>query len=90
VNRKKIWVFDSGKEAVIPDGEIREQLIYDCHVNLSHRCITTVYYELRKTYYWPGIKDQIYEAIKRCEVCQKYNRKCWILGRWPLFCPEAC
>ena len=59
----------------MPPGEEREKLIYDCYVNLSHRRRTTVYYELRKRYYWPGIEDQVYEVIKRRETCQKYNRK---------------
>lgn len=40
---KKIWVYDSE----------REKFIIDCHVRLSHRSRTTVYYELRRRYYWP-------------------------------------
>lgn len=71
----KKWIFDSGLEWEIPEEENRKKLILDCHVELSHRSGTTVYYELRKKYYWPGIKDQIREALKECETCQKYNRK---------------
>ncbi|EQB62284.1 krab-a domain-containing protein [Vairimorpha apis BRL 01] len=71
----KKWIFDSGLEREIPEEENRKKLILDCHVELSHRSGTTVYYELRKKYYWPGIKDQIREALKECETCQKYNRK---------------
>ena len=75
MNGKKFWVFDKGREDEMSPGEEGEKLIYDCHVNLSHRCRKTVYYEPRKRYYWSEIKDQIYEVIKRCETCQKYNRK---------------
>jgi hypothetical protein len=42
---------------------------------LGHRGKTSVYYEIRKVYYWPGIKKQIEEVLKGCETCQKYNRK---------------
>jgi len=75
VDVKKIWVFDNGKETEIPAEDKREKLIYDCRVELSHKCRTTVYYELRKKYCWPGIKDHIYQVIKGGEICQKYNRK---------------
>lgn len=34
-----------------------------------------MYYEIRKKFYWPGIKDQIEREIRSCETCQKYNRK---------------
>ena len=59
VNGKKIWVFDSGKEAEIPDEWIREKLIHECHVKLSHRCKTTVYYELRKNYYCRELRPRL-------------------------------
>lgn len=75
VDVKKIWVFDNGKETEIPAEDKREKLIYDCRVEFSHKCRTTVYYELRKKYCWPGIKDHIYQVIKGGEICQKYNRK---------------
>ena len=75
VDGKKIWTFDSGEEREVPPEEEREKLINDCHLDLAHRGKTTVYYALRKKYYWLGMKDQIEREIKKCEVCQKYNRK---------------
>jgi len=75
VNGKEIWVFDSGREGEIPPENEREKLITDCHVALKHRCGTTVYYALRKRYYWLGIKDQIKKVLKKCVTCQKFNRK---------------
>lgn len=75
VDGKEIWVFDDGREGEIAPEKDREKLIIDCHLKFSHRGKTTVYYELRKKYYWPGIKDQIERVLKRCETCQKYNGK---------------
>ncbi len=75
VDDKEIWVFDSGREAEIPKKEIRESLIMSTHENLGHRSLGTVYYDMKFKYYWPGIKQDIEEVIKRCEVCQVCNRK---------------
>lgn len=75
VDDKEIWVFDSGGEAEIPKKEIRESLIMSTHENSGHRSLGTVYYDMKFKYYWPDIKQDIEEVIKRCEVCQVYNRK---------------
>jgi hypothetical protein len=72
---REFWVFDYGREAELAAEEEREKLIIDCHIALNHRSKTSVHYELRKRYYWPGIKDQIEKLLKNCETCQKYNRK---------------
>lgn len=75
INGQEFWVFDDGKEQTMPPENEREQLIKDCHVKLNHRGRTSVYYEIRKEFYWPGVKDQIEKVLKNCETCQKYNRK---------------
>lgn len=41
-----------------PANEI-DNLIMDCHVRLSHRGRTSVYYEIRNQFYWPGVEDHI-------------------------------
>ncbi|KAF9756190.1 Transposon Tf2-9 polyprotein, partial [Nosema granulosis] len=72
---KEIWIFDSGREAEIPKKEIRESLIMSTHEDLGHRSLGSVYYDMKFHYYWPGIKQDIEDVLKRCEVCQVYNRK---------------
>lgn len=72
---KQFWKFDDGREREIPPEAERASLIKNCHLDLSHRGKTAVYYALRETVYWPGMKDHIEKEIKKCETCQKYNRK---------------
>jgi hypothetical protein len=75
VDGKEIWVFDSGREAEIPKKELREGLIVNAHENLGHRSLGSVYYAMKFEFYWPGMKKDIEDVLKKCEVCQIYNRK---------------
>lgn len=75
IDGQEFWVFDDGKEQTMPPANERDKLIMDCHLQLSHRGRTSVYYEIRKQFYWPGVKDQIERVLKNCETCQKFNRK---------------
>lgn len=74
-NNQKYWQFDSGKRAIIPEIEQRKSLVEKAHVELEHRAADAVYYELKKTYYWPGMKETVANVTRKCEVCLKYNRK---------------
>ena len=74
-NGKNIWRFDNGTEKIIPKKEIREEIIMKQHKEILHRGIEYVYYELKKTFYWPGIKLDIEKTLKKCEICLKVNRK---------------
>lgn len=75
IDGKEFWVFDDGIEREMPPESDRKRLIMDYHVTLSHRRRTSVYYELRETVFWPGIKDEIATVLRNCEACQKFNRK---------------
>ncbi|KAF9758263.1 hypothetical protein NGRA_3187 [Nosema granulosis] len=75
VNGKEVWKFDNGEEREILKENDRVLIIKQYHEMLGHRGKTSVYYELRKKFYWPGIKKQIEEVLKGCETCQKYYRK---------------
>lgn len=74
-DNKKIWKFDSGKEAEIPLESLRKQLVVDAHYKIGHKGIESTYYELKSRYYWPGIKNTIKNVIKKCEKCCIYNEK---------------
>ncbi|MGL4848577.1 MAG: integrase zinc binding domain-containing protein [Clostridium sp.] len=69
------WKFDSGRRAIIPRENDREVLVMKEHQKLGHRSITSVHYSLKQEHYWPGMKNDIAEILKRCTQCQIYNRK---------------
>ncbi len=75
IDGKMVWRFDSGRTAEIPQESERENLIFKYHENQGHRSLGAVYYAMKFDYYWPGIKKDIEETLKKCEKCQIYNRK---------------
>lgn len=42
------------------------RLIKECHKQLEHRSVEAVYYELKKKWYWPGIKKTIENELRQC------------------------
>lgn len=72
---KRYWKFDSGEVREIPDEANRIEMIRQRHCELGHRNVTCIYYDLKKRYYWFGMKKEIEECIKNCTVCQINNRK---------------
>ncbi|KAM0675703.1 hypothetical protein COBT_004274, partial [Conglomerata obtusa] len=71
----KIWRHDNGETKIIPEEKERVDLITAAHESLAHRSSEYVYQELKKKYYWPGIKNFIYDILQNCEMCQIMNRK---------------
>lgn len=72
---KLFWIFDSGVKVEIPDEKDRKKLIDDCHKEKGHRSMLSVYYGMKNNYYWPGMKKDIENELRKCEVCQINNRK---------------
>ena len=70
-----IWKFNDVRRAVVPKEEDRESLIMDTHIELEHRMLGPVHYQLKKNYYRPGMKDKIKEVLRKCERCSVMNRK---------------
>ncbi|WUR03409.1 reverse transcriptase [Vairimorpha necatrix] len=75
VGDKEYWNFDSGRRAEIPAVGDRLELMKRYHEEQAPRGLGSVYYAMKFDYYWPGIKENIKMMIKKCEKCQKYNRK---------------
>lgn len=75
VEERQFWRFGSGIIREIPNIEKRKQIIEEVHKKLLHREIEPVYYKLKERHYWPGIKREIEEIIKKCQICNIYNRK---------------
>jgi Integrase zinc binding domain len=45
------------------------------HKEVGFKGVESMYYELKKKHYWPGVKEIIVNVIKECEICQENNRK---------------
>ena len=43
------------------------------HDELGHNGSARTYMLLRKLYFWKGMKPQVYQYVKQCKTCQKYN-----------------
>ena len=43
------------------------------HDKLGHNGSARTYMLLRKLYFWKGMKPQVYQYVKQCKTCQKYN-----------------
>jgi hypothetical protein len=61
----------------VPEGSIRDTLLKECHdrplagqsgPQRTTNCTTTF---LKKSYYWPNLKDSVEEYVKTCLVCQQ-------------------
>lgn len=69
------WKFDDDRIAKIPIKHIREKIVQKKHIESKHRAECSVYYELKSTRYWPGMKEDVKKIVKECEMCKKFNRK---------------
>ncbi len=53
------WISDKGNVREIPQISRRKNLVKEIHESLNHRGTEYCYYELKKKYFWPGIKKTI-------------------------------
>lgn len=72
---KKFWRFDSGECKELPNEQIREKIILEAHEKILHLSAEYTYYEIRKRFYWPRLRENVDRTLKACEICQTYNRK---------------
>ena len=71
------WLDQSGKDrVVVPCGQ-RIPLIKETHDQVlgGHLGADKVYYNLKRDFYWPGMKDLITRYVSTCDTCQK--NKSW-------------
>ncbi len=69
-----------GCDIYAPEGRLRDVLLKECHDGplTGHggaKCTTTF---LKKSYYWPNLKDDAEEYVKICLTCQQnwtFNKK---------------
>ncbi len=64
------------KRLYVPQGKLKDNLLKECHDGplASHgsaKCTTTF---IKKSYYWPNLKDSAEEYVKTCLTCQQNRR----------------
>jgi transposase InsO family protein len=50
-------------------------LVCATHAAMSHRAAATVYAELLRTHWWPGMAKDIERIVAECMLCQAYTRR---------------
>ncbi|KAM0687638.1 hypothetical protein COBT_001119 [Conglomerata obtusa] len=55
-NKKTYWRFDSGLIREVPLYENKKKIINETHELLKHRGTEACYYEIKKRWYWIGMK----------------------------------
>ncbi|XP_051153378.1 uncharacterized protein LOC127287824 [Leptopilina boulardi] len=60
-------------QVTIPKEEIREDIIKEYHNSKigGHKGVTKTYRRIREKFFWPGIKDQVTEFVRKCPTCQE-------------------
>ena len=61
------------KKLCIPTGSIRLDILNDNHESLygAHRGYKKTLAQLKRHFYWPKMKQEIYDYVKTCSKCQK-------------------
>ena len=54
-------------------GDIREKILEEGHKSkyTIHPGTTKMYHDIKKMYWWPGMKKEIVEFVSKCLICQK-------------------
>lgn len=62
-----------GKVVVGTDSDIRVSILNEIHNSSfgGHSGINGTYMRLKNSFYWPGMKSQVIQLVKSCNICQK-------------------
>lgn len=76
----------------IPNGDTRKIIMHDSHESLlgAHRGLKKTLSQVKRLYFWPDMKKELYEYVKTCQNCQEAkssNQKA--LGKLRPFPPPA-
>ena len=76
------------KKLCIPSGPVRAPLLHDHHDTpfAAHMGFRKTYDRLSKSFYWPGLKKDVQEYVRTCDVCQK-KQKYHVAAPWDCYNP---
>ena len=63
----------NGRVCVPSNEEIKKQLMEEAHgtPDSVHPGVTKMYQDLKKVYWWPGMKKDVAEFVQKCLTCQQ-------------------
>ncbi|KAA3465637.1 integrase [Gossypium australe] len=66
-----------GKICVPKNSELVHKILYEAQngTNSIHPGSNKMYNNLKKIYWWPGMKRDISEFVSKCLICQQVKRK---------------
>ena len=62
-------------EVTVLPPPLRGPVLHAVHDELGHNGSPRTYSMAKRHYYWKGMKKDVYDHVKRCEKCQKYNKQ---------------
>lgn len=61
-----------GRICIGNSGDWRQIILREMHASNvgGHSGVTATYHRLKRSFYWPNLKRDVHEFIKKCDVCQ--------------------
>lgn len=73
---EKLYKIDSNlRLLIIPKITERAKIVEDTHLNTGHRCVETVYKEIKNKYFWQGLRKAVMNYTNKCKSCCEHNDK---------------
>ena len=65
VSKDGVLGYKGGRICVLNDEEIKKQILYEAHNTFyaMHPCTTKMYKDLKKHFWWPGMKRDVVEYM---------------------------
>ncbi|KAA3488304.1 integrase [Gossypium australe] len=66
-----------GRVCVQRNSELVQNILHEVHSGIMsiHSGSKKMYNDLKKMYWWPGMKEDIFEFLSKCLICQKVKAK---------------
>lgn len=61
----------------------------EAHIDIGHGNANATYKFIKNSYFWPNMREEIYETIKSCTKCLAYNENNVKTGYYPLLTGES-
>ena len=71
---KKWWSVNGSNRLYVPNDEVlKREILEEAHESVfaMHPGSTKMYHTLREHYWWPFMKKEIAEYVRRCLICQQ-------------------
>ena len=72
MDKESIWRYH-GRKCVPEEGDLQKRILEEAHKSefTIHPGINKMYQDLKKMFWWPGMKVDVARLVNKCLVCQK-------------------